>query len=145
MEGREVNSNVPKLYLIFIYMNAQAWDRLPQTNWNAWDQGGLHETKLKKDGGGGVTLRVYGFLRVYKEGRIHWYVLKVINHYGILIFSPPAYTHPHIKCLLIPADVTSLLGDFADGELWGFQTGPLLLVSTHKRSFFSFRLSLNMP
>lgn len=30
--GREVNSSAPKLYLIFIHMNAPGRDRLPQTN-----------------------------------------------------------------------------------------------------------------
>lgn len=32
MGGREVNSTAPKLYLIFIHMNAPGRDRLPQTN-----------------------------------------------------------------------------------------------------------------
>lgn len=98
MGGREVNSTAPKLYLIFIHMNAPGRDRLPQTNWNAWDQGGLQRGKQKKAlkmGGGGVSacVCVYEFLRVYKEGRIHWYGWKDTNHYSILIFSPPAYIH----------------------------------------------------
>ena len=57
MGGREVNSTAWKLYLIFIHMSAPGRDRLPQTNWNAWDQGGLQRGRQKKTlrmGGGGV-------------------------------------------------------------------------------------------
>lgn len=32
MEGSKVNSNAPKLYLIFIHMDVEGWDRLLQTN-----------------------------------------------------------------------------------------------------------------
>lgn len=49
MEGSKVNSNVPKLYLIFIHMDVESWDRLLQTNWNAWDQewgGGVESVSM---------------------------------------------------------------------------------------------------
>lgn len=147
MGGREVNSTAPKLYLIFIHMNAPGWDRLPQTNWNAWDQGGLQRGKQKKTtrmGGGDVHVYVSMNFWVYREDRIHWYGWKDTNHYCILIFFLPAYTHTHLyylvsrmKTQLIPVDATFLWKYIADGRLWAnseglmarwtisFQTGPL--------------------
>lgn len=98
MGGREVNSTAPKLYLIFIHMNTAGWDRLPQTNWNAWDRGGLQRGKQKGLWGWKVVawLGVYEFLRVYKESRIHWYGWKDTNHCSILILLLPAYTQTSI-------------------------------------------------
>lgn len=85
MGGREVNSTAQKLYLIFIHMNAQGRDRLPQTNWNACDRGGPRRRKTAKVWGVGKRACVYEFLRVYKNGGIHWYGWKDTNHSCILI------------------------------------------------------------
>lgn len=92
--GREVNSSVPKLYLIFIHTNAPGWDRLPQTNWNAWDRGSPQRGMQKKDWKEGGRLCVCVFVcvwlwiseNVYKEGKMHWYGWKDMNHYRILVF-----------------------------------------------------------
>lgn len=166
MGGREVNSTALKLYLIFIHMNAPGRDRLPQTNWNAWDQGGLQRGKKKKTGRWCACVCVYEFLRVYKEGRIHWYGWKDTNHYRILISYLPAYTHTHLyylvsrmKTQLIPVDATFLLRDIADGRLYAnsevlmahwtisLQTGPLspyfLYLSVCMRAHYIHTISFS--
>lgn len=101
MGGREVNSTAPKLYLIFIHMNALGRDRLLQTNWNAWDWVGFLSGKQKKTvrirGGGDVHVYVsMNFCESIRKGRNHWYGWKDTNHSRILIFSLRSYIYTSI-------------------------------------------------
>lgn len=106
MEGSKVNSNVLKLYLIFIHMDVEGWDRLLQTNWNAWDQGW---------GGGRGGGNLYVSMNVWECIR------KQIHPFSILIFSFPVHTQKHIyyhylvsriKSQLIPPDAFKEMRSF---------------------------------
>lgn len=130
--GREVNSSAPKLYLIFIHMNAPGRDRLPQTNWNAWDQGGLQRGKQQKaervgSGSVYVTMNFWKCIRKTEctdmDGKT-----QITTAYRF----PPScvhtreqtHTHTHlyylVSCMkthLILVDATFLLKAIADGRL----------------------------
>ena len=126
MGGREVNSTAWKLYLIFIHMSAPGRDRLPQTNWNAWDQGGLQRGRQKKTlrmGGGGVhvsmnfreCIRKAEFTDMDGKAQIttaYWFSLHPHTHTHLY------YLLSRIKTQLISVEATLLLRDNAYGRLW---------------------------
>lgn len=142
--GRQVNSSVPELYLIFIHMNAAGRDRLPQTNWNSWDQAGPQRGKQTKGDGkwGGVCICDYEYLKEYKAVRMNWYGWKDTNPYGILISVLSAYALIYylvsrMKLHLIPDDAAFLLTDIAEGRigLHSKKTRGLPVQSVLKKAF----------